>query len=100
MNFHANYENKHKLKSVFTDCCLIDIYSTSQYFSIYVIGNFADTSMKPFEKRSSTETCKKYSVTNFLMYIQRLQEKKEKKSKHREHKWVNDIRYQLISNGN
>ena len=26
----------------------MDIYSTSQYFSIYMIGNFANTSMKPF----------------------------------------------------
>ena len=34
--------------SFFTDCCFMDIYSTSQYFSNYVIGNFADTSMKPF----------------------------------------------------
>jgi len=37
-----------------TDCCLMDIYSPSQYFSIYVIGNFPDTSMKPFKKRSNT----------------------------------------------
>jgi hypothetical protein len=26
----------------FTDCCLMDIYSTSQHFSIYVIGNFTE----------------------------------------------------------
>ena len=30
------------------------LLATSQYFSIYVIGNFADTNMKPFKKRSST----------------------------------------------
>jgi transcription elongation factor Elf1 len=42
------------LYEIFVFSFFTDIYSTSQYFSIYVIVNFADTSMKPFWKRSST----------------------------------------------
>jgi hypothetical protein len=36
------------LYEIFVFSFFTDIYSTSQYFSIYVIVNFADTSMKPF----------------------------------------------------
>ena len=51
-SYCSMHDSVHKTKNrpldlFYTDCNM-DIYSTSQYFSIYVIGNFADTSIKPF----------------------------------------------------